>query len=145
MDMANRSHEPYSIEIEIPSRVNMVSVVRMIVSAATNSVGALHGERLDDLRWVTSEATTNAIQANQSTNPSATVKVTCEINDGLVRLIVQDKGPGLPSLMNVPAITNPERLDIEGSFGIPLIEHLSSSVSFRSEPTGTTVEMELEQ
>ncbi|MEM9892012.1 MAG: hypothetical protein AAF962_14200 [Actinomycetota bacterium] len=49
------------VEIEIPSRVDMVAVVRMIVAAATNAVDAIHGDRLDDLRWVTSEATTNAI------------------------------------------------------------------------------------
>ena len=57
------------VEIEIPSRVDFVAVVRMIVAAATNAVEALQGERLDDLRWVTSEATTNAIEANLAAVP----------------------------------------------------------------------------
>lgn len=133
------------VEIEIPSRVDMVAVVRMIVAAATNAVDAIHGDRLDDLRWVTSEATTNAIEANMAKDGGGRVLVRCEVASGLVRLTVSDEGPGMVDTETVPDITDPERLHIEGAFGLPLMEHLSSAVSFHSGLRGTTVEMELHQ
>ena len=133
------------VEINIPSRVDLVAVVRMIVAAATNAVDALQGDRLDDLRWVTSEATTNAIEANLSTDEHGRVLVTVEVDRGLVRLSVRDEGPGMPGPPDVPDITHPDRLLIEGAFGVPLMERLSSACSFVSAETGTTVQMELHQ
>lgn len=133
------------IEINIPSRVDLVAVVRMVVAAATNAVEALQGDRLDDLRWVTSEATTNAIQANLTANRGGRVAITCEVEDGFVRLAVKDEGPGMPEQYEVPDITHPDRLLIEGAFGVPLMERLSSACSFVSADTGTTVQMELYQ
>ena len=134
-----------TIEIDIPSRVDLVAVVRMIVAAATNAVGALEGDRLDDLRWVTSEATTNAIQANQTVNGDGRVVITCDVADGVVRLSVRDEGPGMPGHYEVPDITHPDRLLIEGAFGVPLMERLASACQFVSAATGTTVNMELYQ
>lgn len=145
MDSELRNAESNLVEIEIPSRVDMVAIVRMIVAAANNAVDAIHGERLDDLRWVTSEATTNAIEANLAHTDDGRVQVRCEVATGCVRLMVSDQGPGLPSLASIPDIADPERLLIEGSFGIPLMKHLSSALSFHSGRNGTTVEMELYQ
>ncbi len=133
------------VEIEIPSRVDMVAVVRMIVAAATNAVDAIQGDRLDDLRWVTSEATTNAIEANLARNDDGRVLVRCEVASGLVKLSVSDEGPGLDPQPFAPEITDPDRLLLEGAFGIPLMQHLSSAMSFHSGHDGTTVEMELHQ
>jgi len=133
------------IEIDIPSRVDLVAVVRMVVAAATNAVEALQGDRLDDLRWVTSEATTNAIQANLASNDTGRVAIVCEVDEGFVRLAVRDEGPGMPEQYEVPDITHPDRLLIEGAFGVPLMERLSSACSFVSAETGTTVQMELHQ
>jgi anti-sigma regulatory factor (Ser/Thr protein kinase) len=133
------------VEIEIPSRVDLVAVVRMIVAAATSAVDAIHGDRLDDLRWITSEATTNAIEANMARDDGGRVVVKCEVGDGLVRLAVSDEGPGMPEPSVVPDIADPERLLIEGAFGIPLMQHLSSALSFHTGHDGTTVEMELHQ
>lgn len=134
-----------TVEINIPSRVDFVAVVRMVVAAATNAVEALHGDRLDDLRWVTSEATTNAIEANLANDPSGRVLVRCLVDEGLVQLMVSDQGPGMPQKQDVPDITHPERLHIEGGFGIPLMQRLSSAVNFVAADTGTTVEMKLYQ
>lgn len=133
------------IEIDIPSRVDLVAVVRMVVAAATNAVGALQGDRLDDLRWVTSEATTNAIQANHAAGNNGRVHVTCEVEEGFVRLSVEDQGSGMPEQYEVPDITHPDRLLIEGAFGVPLMERLSSACSFVSADSGTTVLMEIYQ
>ncbi len=133
------------IEIDIPSRVDLVAVVRMVVAAATNAVEALEGDRLDDLRWVTSEATTNAIEANLSAHAGGRVAISCEVDEGVVRLAVKDEGPGMPERHEVPEITHPDRLLIEGAFGVPLMERLSSAYTFVSAETGTIVEMELYQ
>lgn len=153
----NRATEPSSelsdsfpadsnvVEIDIPSRVELVAVVRMVVAAAAKAVGSLQGDRLDDLRWVTSEATTNAIEANLSTEDGGRVLITCAVEEGKVRLVVQDQGPGIPEHYEVPDITHPDRLQIEGAFGVPLMERLSSAVRFESAATGTTVRMDLLQ
>ncbi len=117
----------------------------MIVAAATNAVEALHGDRLDDLRWVTSEATTNAIEANLTKQEGGRVAVSCFVDQGLVKLAVKDQGPGMPEPDDVPDITHPDRLLIEGAFGVPLMQRLSSDVRFESAASGTTVRMELLQ
>jgi len=134
------------VEIDIPSRVDLVAVVRMIVAAASDAVEAIHGDRMEDLRWVTSEAITNAIEANLSVDQTGRVKVRCELGDGLVRLAVSDEGPGLEEPAEVPEITDPERLLLEGAFGIPLMRMLSTEMSFHCiDGQGTTVEVELHQ
>ncbi len=134
------------IEIDIPSRFDLVTVVRMIIASCSTAADALVGDRLDDLRWVTSEATTNAIQANQIEGPLGRVHLRATVGTGWVRLAVSDEGPGMPAELAVPDIDVPERLDIEGGFGIPLMRTLSSSeVVFDSTPNGTTVFLELWQ
>ena len=143
--LPDRQQSSGIIEIDIPSRVDLVAVVRMVVAAATNAVEALKGDRLDDLRWVTSEATTNAIQANLASDEGGRVVIVCEVNDGVVRLAVKDEGPGMPEQYEVPDITHPDRLLIEGAFGVPLMERLATACSFVSAESGTIVEMELYQ
>jgi len=117
----------------------------MIVNAATNAVDALHGDRLDDLRVVTSEATTNAIEANLTGPGGGRVAVSCFVDQGMVKLAVTDEGPGMPDDREVPDITHPDRLLIEGAFGVPLMQRLSSDVHFESESTGTTVHLRIVQ
>ena len=135
------------IEVEIPSRVDLVAVVRMVVAAASSAVDALHGDRLDDLRVVVSEATTNAIEANLLRGGTdGRVLVRCEAQPGLVRLRVRDEGVGMPDALDViPAMSDPERLDFEGGFGIPLMRQLSDSAKFSTGPDGTVVSLEIRQ
>ncbi len=71
--------------------------------------------------------------------------ITCEVDEGRVRLSVKDEGPGMPEQYEVPDITHPDRLLIEGAFGVPLMERLSSACRFESADTGTTVQMDLYQ
>lgn len=134
------------VEIDIPSRFDLVTVVRMIIASSSAAAEALVGDRLDDLRWVTSEATTNGIQANQTTPRPGRVHISALVGSGWVRLWVTDSGPGMPEEQPVPDMEHPERLDIEGGFGIPLMRTLSSTeVVFDSTPDGTTVRLELWQ
>ncbi len=139
------------IEIDIPSRTDLVTVVRMIVVSAASAVEALTGDRLDDLRWVTSEAITNAVEANlaqaeSDEGPQGRVRTRCEIGTDWVRLTVIDEGPGMSEAPETPDIEAPDRLELEGGFGVPLMQHLASrEVKFVSGASGTTVELELHQ
>lgn len=132
------------VDIDIPARTELVTVVRMVVAAAATASEVFGGDRLDDLRWVTSEAVTNAIEADQRVSTSGRVRVTLRIAADRVYLTVVDQGGGLPDLVDVPDIEHPDRLLIEGGFGVPLMQHLSSGdVQFTSTPEGTTVDLEL--
>ena len=143
------------VQIEIPSDVAFVALVRTVAVAAANSVGALSGDRLDDLRWVMSEAVTNAIEANLNAGQtvasnaeltdSGRVLITCDVSDCQVLLQVADVGPGLKGPLSVPEITHPDRLMIEGGFGVPLIEQFSELVTFDADASGTTVTIRLDQ
>ncbi len=146
------------LTIEIPARVDCVALARMVVAAAANAAGVLDGDRLDDLRLVVSEATTNAIEANidaiydpgssemvGQTLPPGSVVIECDMSDERVKLEVTDIGDGVSEPAPLPEITDPDRLFIEGGFGIPLIEHFSSVLHFNSIRTGTTVIIEMRQ
>lgn len=139
------------VEIDIPSSFELVTVVRMLVAAAATSQNALRGDRLDDLLWVTSEAVTNAIQANhakaeeQDRSPGR-VRASYEIGHELVRLTVTDEGIGMPVDMPVPDMEHPDRLHLEGGFGVPLMRQLTKgAISFDSSSKGTTVTLEVHQ
>lgn len=145
--MAN--HQPdILVEIDIPSSVDMVTVVRMVVAAAATAIGSLDGDRLDDLRWVTSEATTNAIQANQRRADDEEMPVTprvrmqCAAGSDFVALTVVDGGNGIDDAPEIPEITHPDRLLIEGGFGVPLMKELTrGDMEYVTGPDGTTLEL----
>ena len=133
-----------TVEIDIPARTDLVTVVRMVVAAAATAADIFGGDRLDDLRWITSEAVTNAIEADRRAETNGRVRITLRIASDRVYLTVVDQGRGLPDLVDVPDMEHPDRLLIEGGFGVPLMQHLSSSdVHFTSTPEGTTVDLEL--
>lgn len=148
--LGGRGPEP-CLEIEFPSRTELVTVVRMIVVGAAKAQGALEGERLDDLRWVVSESVTNAVRANLAETEaegeaSRRVLVRACFSPGEVRLVIADEGPGFAGRPPLPDITAPERLEVEGGFGIPLMQSLSSEpLRFDSGPSGTTLELALRQ
>lgn len=144
--LGGRGPEP-CLEIEFPSRTELVTVVRMIVVGAAKAQGALDGERLEDLRWVVSESVTNAVRANlaEGDEPGRVVVRAC-FEPGEVRLVIVDEGPGFVGHAPVPDITAPERLDLEGGFGIPLMQSLASEpLRFDSDDSGTTLELSLRQ
>ncbi len=140
------------IRIDIPASVNLVTVVRMIVASAASAAGSLDGDRLDDLRWVTSEATTNAIQANmarfddEASGPYGRVTMRCEVADEHVALEVADQGLGFATAPEVPEMTHPDRLLIEGGFGVPLMQHLTrGEMNFTSSADGTKLRLRVDR
>lgn len=141
--MASRDKKEI-VTIDLPSRLDLVTVVRMIVASAASATKSLNPGRLEDLRIVTSEAVTNAIQANLEAGGNGRVRVVCELESTLVRLIITDEGPGMSPELPLPDITHPDRLAIEGGFGVPLMKKLTGgSAKFSSTRKGTTVELEV--
>ena len=128
------------LQMTIASTVDLVNVVRATVHHAVKATGALSGRRLEDIRLATSEAVTNAIQANHARDPSQPVEIACELRDGLVRLAVTDYGYGIEHADTLPNISDPERLHTEGGFGLPLLHTLTGDrVEFALNDPGTTV------
>jgi len=139
------------VRIDIPASVDLVTVVRMIVASAASATGALEGDRLDDLRWVTSEAVTNAIEANMSRTadddgPFGRVSMECRVGRDFVELEVTDQGIGFEVEPIIPDMTHPDRLLIEGGFGVPLMRHLTrGNMEISSSAQGTTVELRVDR
>ncbi len=134
------------VRLDIPARLDLVTVVRMVAAASSSAGEAVDGDRLDDLRWAVSEATTNAIEANRRTGRVGRVQVEFEMVPGSVSVGVSDEGPGMPALAEIPEMEDPERLATEGGFGIPLMQMLASApLRFDTGPEGTTVLLRLDQ
>ena len=132
-----------SIEIEIPAQADYVSLVRLVVAAAAELSSSLEPSRIDDLRVVVSEATTNAIQAHIRSGCRSPVKVCCSCSDGRVSVTVRDEGPGfdVEALPEMPPPESPARLGRESGMGISIIRTLADESAFRSGPHGTVVSL----
>lgn len=132
--------------MEIPARLDMVAVVRMITDAVAAARGSLAGDRVDDLRWVVSEAVTNGINATIRGGKGGSISIRCLVLDRGVQIEVSDRGPGMPAHLETLDIEDPDRLSVEGGFGIPLMKHICTGpVSFASSPAGTTVSLQVIQ
>ena len=132
-----------TVEIEIPARADYVSLVRLVVATAAELASSLAASRIDDLRVVVSEATTNAIQAHLSAGCTGPVRVRCSCSQGRVTVTVRDEGPGFDadSLPDMPAVESTDRLRRESGLGISIIRTLADEASFRSGPHGTEVSL----
>ncbi len=143
--------ESFVIELDLPARVDLVAVARMVIVAAASCGEVLEGDRLDDLRLLTSEAATNAVEANLATEHPGRVCIEAELGADGLTLSVSDQGSGLPELPNelsqwteLPDLQAPGRQQQEGGFGLPLMHLLSSQpVMFLSGDQGTTVRLHL--
>lgn len=130
-----------SLELSVPSRVEYIAIVRLVVSSLATARRALADERVSDLKLAVSEACTNAIEANGHAGGDRPVVVSCWEGEDRFEVCVADSGAGFDpeSLPAHPPVTDPERLNFERGLGIPLIRSLVDDVRFESSPTGTAV------
>jgi anti-sigma regulatory factor (Ser/Thr protein kinase) len=137
--------EPATVELELPARVDLVAVARMVVAAAASCGSDFQAERLDDLRLMTSEAATNAVEANLATERPGRVSIEAAVNGRELTLSVSDEGAGMTEVpASLPDLEDRDGLRREGGFGLPLMRMLSSEpVVFISGENGTTVRMRL--
>jgi serine/threonine-protein kinase RsbW len=129
-----------SLELTVPSKVEYISVVRLLVASLAASRRALADERVDDLKLAVSEACTNAIEANQAEGSDGVVVVRAWEAPERMEVCISDSGSGFdPShLPDRPLVSDPLRLNFERGLGIPLIRSLVDSVRFDCGAGGTS-------
>jgi serine/threonine-protein kinase RsbW len=134
-----------SLQLSVPSRAEYIAVVRLVVASLATARRALADERIDDLKLAVSEACTNAIEANTSTEGYHPVVVSCWEAPERFEVCIADSGTGFDpeKLPEHPPVTDPDRLNFERGLGIPLIRSLVDDVRFESGPDGTRVWMTL--
>ena len=136
------------VELALPPRPEVVSVVRLVVGALVAADPMFDDERSADVRLALSEACTNAIEAQEVSADHAVdpIVVRCAVTEGHLEFEVTDHGSGFDpeTLPAHPDVSDPARLDYESGLGIPLIRLLSDRVEFRATPDGTTVVMTFE-
>jgi len=135
-----------SLELSVPSRTEYIAVVRLVVASLVSARRSVAAERIDDLKLAVSEACTNAMEANR-TSQAADPRVVVSVWEAPERLevCISDSGSGFDPerLPKHPPVTDPDRLNFERGLGIPLIRSLVDAVRFDSGPGGTSVWMTL--
>jgi serine/threonine-protein kinase RsbW len=130
------------VELAIPARPAYLSLVRLVVDAAVDSLApGLSASRLDDLKIAVTEACANAIEAHEAIITEGPVVVRCIIDEQQVTVEVVDHGRGFDPnrVETLPAATDPRRLRHESGLGIPLMRTLTDAMSFTPAADGTTV------
>ncbi len=130
-----------SLELSVPSRVEYIAVVRLVVASFASARRNLADDRIDDLKLAVSEACTNAIEANLATGSDHPVRIACYEAPERLEIRISDSGKGFdPNLLpEHPPVTDPDRLNFERGLGIPLIHSLVDDVRFESDGDGTSV------
>lgn len=131
------------VELEIPARPELLSLARLVVAAAASAELSIQDERIDDLRVMVSEATTNAIEAHAELSGEERIIITCRVEPDRIEVAVSDKGPGFDPgrLRPLPGMNDEARLEMEGGFGIPLMQSLADEAEICSSPEGTSVKL----
>lgn len=131
------------IELEIPARAEYLSLARLVVASAASVEPTFRDERIDDLRIVVSEATTNAIRAHADLDGDERILIRCNLDDDRIEVWIEDQGAGfdVDDVPVLPDMADPARLGTEGGFGLPLMRVLADEAEIRSSETGTTVKL----
>jgi serine/threonine-protein kinase RsbW len=135
------------VELEIPARPEYLSLARLVVAAAASLEPRLHDERIEDLRVAVSEATTNAIESHANLDGEERIVIRCDLDDERIEVWIVDQGTGFDpaNVRELPDIADPERLNYEGGFGLPLMRVLTDEAEIRSSPDGTAVKLVVHQ
>jgi anti-sigma regulatory factor (Ser/Thr protein kinase) len=130
------------VTLRLPSAAHVVGIARaMAVASATSA--AVPPDRVEDVRTCTSEAVTNAVQAQRRVEVALPIMVRTATVEGRFVLEVADSGPGLPEDAQVGRGLGELR---EGGYGIPVMRALSDSFDVSpggpvDPAVGTTVRM----
>lgn len=129
--------------LEIPTRVDYLSLVRVVVAAAAATDPTSKDERLEDLRVAVSEAATNAMRAQREAGVDDPIRIRCRMEGPVIEVMVEDQGGGFDpeALKPLPPVESPERLLFDHGLGISLIRRLMDETDFRSSSGGTSVRL----
>ncbi|MDE0699182.1 MAG: ATP-binding protein [Acidimicrobiaceae bacterium] len=131
------------VVLAIPALTEYVSLVRLVVSSAAQIHPYIDPERIEDLRVAVSEATTNAIRSHESSGTTAQIRVTCNVAEDHIEVIIQDHGKGfdLDALPDLPDPDSPDRLLHESGMGLRLMQMLADETEIYPSSSGTYVRL----
>lgn len=131
------------VRLEIPARADYLGLARQVVAAAAAVEPRFRDERIDDLRVVVSEATTNAIAAHAAFDADERILIRCNLDDERIEVVVLDRAGGFdPQTVDAaPEPTAADRLEWEHGLGLPLMRTLADETDIQSSSGGTTVRL----
>lgn len=91
------------------------------------------------VRLALEEALVNAIKHGNGLDPDKTVRVNCLIEDDLLRVEIEDQGPGF-NMSDVPDPTAEENLERPCGRGIMLIRSFMTSVEYNAKGNRVVLE-----
>lgn len=119
------------VELRLAPDDSAVGLARLVVVSAARQAG-MDPERLEDLRVVVSEATTNALRSHQHADSPEPVVVTFGVHEeGVFDVTVSDYGPGFDPVADV----EPDARDATGEdgLGLTLMRALADHASFEQQ------------
>jgi serine/threonine-protein kinase RsbW len=128
-------------EMHVPSTLGAEKVAMEFAATIAKSMN-FPAERVEDLKTAVAEACTNAIEHGNKLDASTKVGISLTVDQGRLRIAIQDQGGGIGKRPAVPNIESQVEGNTEpGGWGVFLIENLVDEVSFESSPEGTIVNM----
>jgi serine/threonine-protein kinase RsbW len=139
-----QSNTNRSVEIVLPNTLGYERIA-MACSAAFAQLQGLSPSRIEDLKTIVAEASTNAMQHGNGGRAEAHVTIRFERMPDAIKVIVTDEGRGFDNTIRDPDI---ERIinDLEApiGFGLFLIRNLADEVAYSLPPEGGhRVEMQI--
>lgn len=129
-------HEQFEVVIPSDTEAGQAVQERIVsrIEALNFSMRDVFGVRL-----ALEEALVNAIKHGNGMSPDKTVRVNCLIEDDLLRVEIEDQGPGF-CMEDVPDPTDDENLERPCGRGIMLMRSFMTKVEYNS--TGNLVVLE---
>ena len=129
-------HEQFEVVIPSDSEAGMAVQERIVsrLESLEYSMRDVFGVRL-----ALEEALVNAIKHGNGLDPDKTVRVNCLIEDDLLRIEIEDQGPGF-NMSDVPDPTADENLERPCGRGIMLIKSFMTSVEYNAKGNRVVLE-----
>ena len=129
-------HEQF--EVVIPSDTDAGQAVQERIVARLESLEYSMRD-VFGIRLALEEALVNAIKHGNGLDPDKTVRVNCLIEDDLLRVEIEDQGPGF-NMSDVPDPTAEENLERPCGRGIMLIRSFMTSVEYNAKGNRVVLE-----
>jgi serine/threonine-protein kinase RsbW len=111
-----------------------------VAERALNEICEQVGIEGDELYWVVTalrEALANAVRHGNKAEPERKVKVDCSVEDGNLKIRIEDEGEGFDP-ESIPDPTDPENLLRPSGRGIFYMQQFMNRVEFSRTPAGGT-------
>ncbi len=128
-------------ELSIPAKPDYISLVRQVTEEIALDHTPLDANAISDFVLAVSEATTNAIDAQQRTTNRRPLKIKYQLMSDSLKVEIIDHARGFsPSMIKpLPDVTEPDRLNHEDGLGVYLYKANSDQCDIFSTRRGTTV------